>query len=82
MHCWWVAADLYQKQIFTRVIASTQACWKPALQSSTQQWGLHFALNIVAVHCWWVSADLYQKQIFICVIEMIQVLQACLAEQH
>ncbi len=32
------------------------------LQSNTEQWGLHFALNRAAVHWCWVAAHLYEEQ--------------------
>jgi len=35
------------------------------LPSSTDQWGLHFALNSAAVHWCWVTAHLYEEQISI-----------------
>ncbi len=49
-------------------------CCKPVLQSSTDQWALHFALNSVAVHWWWVTAHLYEEQIS---IGGVAVTQAC-----
>ena len=49
-----------------------QACCKPVLQSSTEQWGLELAKNSVAVHWCWVTAHLYEEQIFIGVIAVIQ----------
>ena len=36
---------------------------EPVLQSSTKQWGLHFALNLAAVHWCWVTAHLYAEHI-------------------
>ena len=44
------------------------------LQSSTGQWGLHFAKTRVAVHWWWVTAHLYGQQTF---IYLIAGTQAC-----
>ncbi len=38
------------------------ACCEPVLQSSTEQWGLHFALNRAAVHWCRVTAHLYEWQ--------------------
>jgi len=35
---------------------------EPVLQSSTEQWGLHFTLNLAAVHWSWVTAHLYEEQ--------------------
>lgn len=39
----WVAAQLYDQEIFAGVSALTYACCQPALQSSTEQWKIHFA---------------------------------------
>jgi len=44
------------------------------LQSSTEQWGMHFALSSVAEHWCWVTAHLYEEQIS---IGVIAVTQAC-----
>ena len=52
-------------RIFTGVIARTQACCKPVLQSISEQWGLHFALNTAALHLCWVTARLFEEQISI-----------------
>ena len=38
---------------------------EPVLQSSTEQWGLHFALKRAAVRWCWVTAHLYEGQISI-----------------
>ena len=51
-------------------MAATAACCKPVLQSSTEQWEMHFALNSVAVH--WVTGHLYKQQIFKGVIAATQ----------
>ena len=51
VHCWWVTAHLHLQQVFIRVIAVTQACCEPVLQSSTGQCGMHFAKTSAAVHC-------------------------------
>ena len=61
-----------KKQIFIGVIAGMQACCKPVLQSSSEQWGLHFALNSVAVFGCWVAAQLYEQRIFIGAIAVKQ----------
>jgi len=61
VHLSWVSAGLYEEQIFIGVIAVTQACCKPVLQSSTEQGDEHFALPSAAVHLSWVTADLYKK---------------------
>ena len=50
------------------------ACCEPVLQSSTEQWGLHFALTLAAVHWCWVPAHLYEKQISIGVSAVIHFL--------
>ena len=60
----WVTADLYEQQIFIGVFAVAQACCEPFLQSSTEQWEMHFAKISVAVHWWWVTAHLYGHQVF------------------
>ena len=52
-------------QISTSDFALTQACCEPVLQSSTDQWGIHFALSKAAVYWFWVTALLYEQQIFI-----------------
>ena len=72
VHWWWVFAHLYEQQIFIGVIAVTQCCCEPVLQSSTEQCGVHFAKISVAVHWWWVFAHLYEQQIFIGVIAVKQ----------
>ncbi len=51
-----------------------QACCKPVLQSSSEQWGMHFAENSVAVFWCWVTAHLYEEQIS---IDVLAVIQAC-----
>jgi len=60
------------------------AAWcQPGLQSSTEQWGMHFALSTAAVHWCWVNAHLYEEQTFIggiCTDKGL--VSACLAEQH
>ena len=40
----------------------TQACCGPVLQSSTEQWGLRFALTSVELHLSWLTAHLYEEQ--------------------
>ncbi len=72
VHWWWVTAHLYEQQIFIGVIAVTQACCEPVLQSSTGQCVMHFANTSAAVHWWWVTAHLYEQQIFIGVIAVTQ----------
>ncbi len=55
-------------------IAMTQVCCESVLQSSTEQWGMHFAQTSVAVHLSWPTAHLYEEQIS---IGAIAVTQAC-----
>jgi len=50
LHWSCIIADLYEQQIFTGVIAVSQGCCQPVLQSSLEQWGMHFAKNSAAVH--------------------------------
>ena len=56
-------AHLYEQHTSIGVIAETQACFVPVLQSSNEQWGMQFALTSVAVHWCWASAYLYEDQI-------------------
>ncbi len=35
------------------------------VQSNTEQWGVHFALNSAAVLCCWVTTHLYEEQVSI-----------------
>ena len=49
-----------------------RVCCKPVLQSSTDQWALHFSLNNVAVHWWRVTAHVYEEQISMSVLAVIQ----------
>jgi len=60
-----LTAHLYEEQISIGVIALTQACCEPVLQSSTEQWGMHFAQTSAALHFCWLTAHLYEEQIFI-----------------
>ena len=68
-----VTAHLYEEQISVGVIAVTQVSCEPVLQSSTEQWGMQFALPSAAVHCYWVTAHLYEEQISVGVIAVTQV---------
>ena len=74
VHLSWFFAHLYDEQISIGVIAVTQACCEPVLQSNTEQWGMHFALPSAAVHLSWFTAHLYEEQIS---IGVIAVTQAC-----
>ncbi len=56
------------------VSAVTQACCEVLLQSSTEQWRLHFALTSAAVHFLCVTAHLYEEQMS---IGVSAVTQAC-----
>ncbi len=74
LHWCWVTAHLYEQQMFIGVIAVTQACCEPGLQSSIGQQESYFALTSAAVHWCWVTAHLYEQQMF---IGVIAVTQAC-----
>ena len=74
VHLSWFTAHLYEEQISIGVIAVTQACCEPVLQSSTEQWGMHLALPSAAVHLSWFFAHLYEEQVS---IGVIAVTQAC-----
>ena len=74
LHFCWFTAYLYEEQISIGVVALTQACCEPVLQSSTEQWRLHLALNSAALHFCWLTAHLYKEQIS---IGVIAVTQAC-----
>ena len=52
--------------------AVTQACCEVLLQSSTEQWRLHFALISAAVHLFWITALLYEEQMSIGVSAVTQ----------
>jgi len=64
--------ELHEEQTFIGVIAVTQACCEPFLQSSTERWGLHFAQGSAAMPWCWVTAELYEEQTSIGVIAMAQ----------
>ena len=49
-----------------------QACCEASLQSSTEQWGRHFALTSAAVHWSCITAHLYEEQISIGVSALAQ----------
>ena len=68
VQCCWVTACLYEEHLFIGAIAVTQGYCEPDLQSSTEQWGVHFALISIEVHWCWVTASLYEGQISIGVI--------------
>ncbi len=54
LQCFDVNAQLYEEQFIIGVIALAQTCCEPDSHSSTEQWGILFALNSVAVlscHC-------------------------------
>ena len=46
-------------------LLSCRSCTGRLTYQGKEEWGLHFALNSVAVHWCWVSAHLYEEQIFI-----------------
>ncbi len=75
-------AELSEKQIFIGAIPGTKGCFVPALQSITEQWGLHLARTSAAVHWFWVTAQLYQQQVFNSVTVLTQGCCEPVAEQH
>jgi len=68
VHWFCITAHLYEQQISTGVTPVAQACCKPVLQSSTEQWGSFSALTSAAVHWFYITAHLYEQQISIGVI--------------
>ena len=50
VHFFWITALLCEEQMSIGVIAVTQACCEPVLQSNTEQWGMRFTLVTAAVH--------------------------------
>ena len=50
----------------------TQGCCQPVSQSSTEQWGICFALTCAAVHWSLIIAHLYEDQISIGVFAVTQ----------
>ena len=52
----------------------TQACCEPVLQSTTEQWRMHFAFISAPVHLSLLFAHLYEEQIS---IGAVAVTQAC-----
>ena len=64
VQCCLVTADLYRQGIFKGVLAVPQACCQPVLDSSIEQWGIHFVKSCAAVHWCWVTADLYGQGTF------------------
>ena len=72
VHWCWVTAHLYEQQISIGVIALTQACCEPVLQSSTGQCVGHLATTSAAVQWCWVTAHLYEQQSLIGVIAVTQ----------
>ena len=52
----------------------SQACCEPVLQTTTEQWGMHFAQTGAALHFCCLTAHLYEEQVF---IGAIAVSQAC-----
>ena len=74
VHWFCIPADLCEQQMFIVVIAVSQGCCQPILQSSIVQWRMHFAKSSVAVHWFCITADLYEQQI---IIDVIAVSQGC-----
>ncbi len=72
VHGFCIIADLCEQQIIIGVIAVSQGCCQPVLQSSIVQWRMHFAKNSAAVHWFCIIADLYEQQMFIGVIAVLQ----------
>ena len=72
LHLSWLTAHLYEEQISIGVSAVTQTCCEPVLQSSTEQWGMHFAQISAAVHSSWLTAHLYEEEISTGVIAKTQ----------
>ena len=64
VHWCWVAAQLYERQIFAGVLAQTYACCQPGLLTSTQQWKCIQPKPSAAVHWCWAAARLYEEQTF------------------
>ncbi|DBA89324.1 TPA: hypothetical protein ACH3X2_004768 [Trebouxia sp. C0005] len=49
------------KSKFSQVLLQRyNACCEPVLQSSTEQWGMHFAQTSAALHVCWLTAHLYE----------------------
>ena len=72
VHNCWLTAHLNEEQISIGVIAVTQACCEPVLQSSIEQREIHFAQTSAAVYICWFSPHLYEEQFPIGVIAVIQ----------
>ena len=53
-------------------IAATHGYCEPDLQSSTEQWGMHFTKTSIALQECWVIAHLYEQQIFIGAVAVTQ----------
>ena len=70
----WSLDTCMKSRILIGVFAETQACCQAGLQSSTEQWGMHFAVNSAAVPWSLVSAHLYEEQVS---IGVFAVTQAC-----
>ncbi len=52
-----------EEQMSIGAIAVTQACSEPGLQSTTEQWGMHFAQTSGAVQFCCLITHLYEEQI-------------------
>ncbi len=57
-HWCWLTAHLYEQQTSADVIAVTQGCCEPVLQSSPELWGMQHAKISLAVHWWVVTAHI------------------------
>jgi len=67
-----LTAPLYKEQGSIDVIAVKQASCQPVLQSTTEQWGMHFVQTSAAVHLSWLTAPLNEEQTSIGVIAVKQ----------
>ena len=74
VYIFWFNPHLYKEQIYIGVVAVTQACCEPVLQSSTEQREIHSAQTSAAVYICWFSPHLYEEQF---PIGVIAVTQAC-----
>jgi len=65
---------MYEEQISQGVIAMTQSCCEPVLQSSNEQWGSYLALTSAAGLWCCTTAHMYEEQISQGAIAMTQCL--------
>jgi len=63
VHLCWLAAHLYEQQIFTLVFQSHKHAVSLFCRATLDQWGMPFAL-INAAECWcWLTAYPYEQQV-------------------